>query len=63
MIESKSEHDANVQMSESYRTFYSKPIPKYVRMGDSIWLDMLLALCAGFILSLPFLLWIVSWSK
>lgn len=68
--EIKSEFEANDELVRaadlaraSRQTFYTKPEEFRVHKPNTFLVDAALALLAGFILSLPFLLWITSWSK
>lgn len=54
-------HDARVNLLRASRqTYYTKPEEFRVRKPNMFLVDAALALLAGFILSLPFLLWITK---
>lgn len=60
----RDELTANLEMARASRqTHYTKPEAFVVKKQSSMLTDMALALLAGFLLSVPWLLWIDSWVK
>lgn len=60
----RSELVANLELARASRqTHYTKPEAFVVKKQSSMLTDMALALLAGFLLSVPWILWLDSWVK